>query len=172
RALKDAGVVGTEAATVRFTDILFIMGVTAAAGAGVYENDSTNRLRDQAIWLGQHLGLKRSQRVLEYKVGAWAIELLGGVSVFALDQDGVLTIPLTAELDEFLKAVIRRGAAFAAFIFPCAEPPMPWTQVDKGGLPPSNDWARRSLIARVTPSPRRRCAKQLPPARCSRFLML
>ena len=105
RALKDAGVVGTEIATVRFTDILFIMGVTAAAGAGVYENDTTNRLRDQAIWLGQHLGLRRSQRVLEYKVGAWAIEMLSGVSVFALAQDGVLTIPLTPALDEFLKAV-------------------------------------------------------------------
>jgi DNA-directed RNA polymerase len=147
RALRDAGLVGAEIVTARFTDILFIMGITAAAGDGVYENDSTNRLRDQAIWLGQHLGLKRSQRVLEFKVGAWAIDMLGGVSVFALDKDGVLTIPLTAELDGFLNAVVEAGIRNNAFIFPSAAPPEPWTQVSKGGLSSSNDWARVSLIS-------------------------
>ena len=151
RALKAAGVVGTEIDTARFTDILFIMGVTAAASDGVYENDSTNRFRDQAIWLGQHLGLKRSQRVLEFKVGAWAIQMLGDVSVFALDKDGVLTIPLTAELDEFLNAVVEAGIRNNAFIFPSAEPPQPWTQVNKGGLPPTNNWAKPSLISSYHP---------------------
>src|SRR5262249_16032193 len=66
---------------------------------------------------------------------------------FAIDEDGVLTLPLTSSLDEFLNAVVRCGVENTAFIFPSAEQPLPWTQVSKGGLPPTNDWARDSLIS-------------------------
>jgi DNA-directed RNA polymerase len=58
-----------------------------------------------------------------------------------------LTLPLTPELDEFLNAVVENGIRNNASFFPSADPPEPWTQVRKGGLPPSNDWARESLIS-------------------------
>src|SRR5207253_7076663 len=50
------------------------------------------------------------------------------------------------ELDEWLNVVVEEGIRNNAFIFPSAEPPEPWTQVSKGGLPP-NSWARVSLIS-------------------------
>jgi DNA-directed RNA polymerase, mitochondrial len=128
-------------------DHLLAMGITAAAGAGIGVNDDgIKNFRDQAIWLGQHLGLKRSQRDLEYKVGAWAINLLNELDVFDRNQDRVLTLPLTPSLDQWLNAVVEEGIRNNAFFFPCAAPPEPWTQVKKGGLSPSNDWARPSLI--------------------------
>src|SRR5262249_4191728 len=147
RALKDAGRIGTDISTGQFLDRLLVMGITAAAGDGIgVDDDGIKNLTDQAIWLGQHLGLKRPQRDLEYRVGAWAIDILND-QPFAIDEDGVLTLPLTSSLDEFLNAVVRCGVENTAFIFPSAEQPLPWTQVSKGGLPPSNDWARESLIS-------------------------
>ena len=151
RALKDAGVVGTEIATDQFIDRLIVMGITAAAGEGIgVDKDGIRNVRDQALWLGQHLGIKRSQVKLQHRVGAWAIEILND-QPFTLDENDVLTLPLTPELDEFLNAVVRHGAENAAFIFPSAEPPEPWTQVRKGGLPPTNDWAKFSLISSYHP---------------------
>jgi DNA-directed RNA polymerase len=145
RALKDAGLIGEQALMVRFIDRLLLMGVTAAADERVgADKDGIKNFRDQAIWLGQHLGLKH--RELEFKVGAWAIDTLNRLPVFAVEEDFVLTIPLTPELDEFLNAVVEDGIRNNAFFFPSAEPPAPWTQVAKGGLPPGND-ARVSLIS-------------------------
>ena len=151
RALKDAGRIGTDFATGQFLDRLMVMGITAAAGEGIgVDKDGTRTFRDQALWLGQHLGIERSQVGLQFRVGAWAIDTLND-RPFALDEDGVLTLPLTAELDEFLNAVVRQGAENAAFIFPSAELPEPWTQVSKGGLPAKNDWAKFSLISSYHP---------------------
>src|SRR5262249_49759003 len=139
RALKDAGRIGTDLATDQFLDRLMVMGITAAAGGGIGVNkDGVKTVRDQALWLGKNLRIKRSQVDVQFRVGAWAIDILND-RPFALDEDGVLTLPLTAELDEFLNAVVRIGAKNAAFIFPSAEPPEPWTQVRKGGLPATND---------------------------------
>jgi len=152
RALKDAGIVGTEIATDQFIDRLIVMGITAAAGEGIgVDKDGIRNVRDQALWLGQHLGIKRSQVKLQHRVGAWAIEILND-QPFTLDENDVLTLPLTPELDEFLNAFVRHSVENAAFIFPSAEPPEPWTQVRKGGLPPTNDWAKFSLISSYHPN--------------------
>jgi DNA-directed RNA polymerase len=148
RALKDAGLVGIDIRTDQFVDRLLGMGLTAAADERVgVDDDGIKKLRGQALWLGQHLGLSRSQRVLEFKVGAWAIDQLRTLPVFALDEDRVLTLRLTTGLYEWLKSVVEDGVRSNAFFFPSAEPPEPWTQVSKGGLSPSNDWARVSLIS-------------------------
>jgi DNA-directed RNA polymerase len=147
RALKDAGRMGEQAQTDRFTDRLLTLGIIAAADERVgLDKDGTKNFRDQAIWLGQHVGLKRPQRVLEFKVGAWAIEMLTGLSVFVRDGGGLLDIPLTPQLDEFLNVVVETGIWNNAFFFPSTDPPEPWKQVSRGGLSPSNDWARVSLI--------------------------
>jgi DNA-directed RNA polymerase len=127
-------------------DVMLSNGITAAAADGIgVDETGIKKFRDQAIWLGQHLGLKRPQRDLEYKIGAWAINMLNGLPVFAR-EDGVLTLPLTPSLDQWLNAVVEHGIRNNAFFFPSAEPPEPWTQVRKGGLPP-NAWQRVSLIS-------------------------
>jgi hypothetical protein len=102
RALKDADRIGEQAKTERFIDHLLAMGINAAADPRVgRDKDGIKNFRDQALWLGQHLGLKRPPRFLEFKVGAWAIEMLSGLSVFAInDDDGLLDIPLTDQLDD------------------------------------------------------------------------
>src|SRR5262249_59396074 len=98
------------------------MGITAAADERVgLDKDGIKNFRDQAIWLGQHVGLKRPQRILEFKVGAWVIEMLNGLSIFVLKDDGVLDIPLTDPLDEFLNVVVVEGIGRNAFFFPAAE---------------------------------------------------
>jgi hypothetical protein len=127
-------------------DVMLANGITAAGGDGIgVDDDGIKNFRDQAIWLGQHLGLKRPQRDLEYKVGAWAINMLNGLPVFDR-EDRVLTLPLTPSLDQWLNAVVEDGIRNKAFFVPSAEPPEPWTQVNKGGLPP-NPWQRVSLIS-------------------------
>ena len=147
RALKDAGLVGEQARTALLVDRLLTVGITAAAGDGIgVDKDGIKNFRDQAIWLGQHLGLKRRDVTWSSRVGAWAIDMLNDLPVFALDEDFVLTLPLTPELDEFLNVVVEQGIRNNAFVFPSAEPPELWTQVSKGGLPP-NAWARISLIS-------------------------
>jgi hypothetical protein len=148
RALKDAGRIGEQAQTDRFIDLLLTMGITAVADERVgLDKDGIKNFRDQAIWLGQHVGLKRPQRILEFKVGAWAIKMLIGLPIFDLKDDGLLDIPLTDPVDEFLNAVVVEGIRSNAFFFPSIEPPEPWEQVSEGGLSPSNDSARVSLIS-------------------------
>ena len=128
-------------------DVMLANGITAAAGEGIgTDDDGIKNFRDQAIWLGQHSGLKRPQRDLEYKIGAWAINMLNALPVFTRGEDRVLTLPLTPSLDQWLNAVVEDGIRNNAFFFPSAEPPEPWTQVGKGGLPP-NPWQRVSLIS-------------------------
>jgi DNA-directed RNA polymerase len=148
RALKDAGRIGERAQTDRLIDLLLAMGITAAHDERVgLDKDRIKNFRDQAIWLGQQI-LKRPQRIVEYKVGAWAIEMLNGLPVFARNDAGLLTIPLTAPLDEFLNDVVYAGTCNSAFLLPAAERPAPWKQVSQGGLSSSsNAWARVSLIS-------------------------
>jgi len=130
RALKDADLVGEQAQTALFIDRLLTMGITAAAGYGIgVDDDGIKNFRDQAIWLGQHLGLRRSQRALEFRAGAWALDRLNGLPVFARDEEDVLTIPLTPGLDEFLNAVVEAGIRNDAFLFPLGQQPEPWTRL-------------------------------------------
>src|SRR5262249_6159414 len=122
RALKDAGRIGTDFATGQFLDRLMVMGITAAAGEGIgVDDDGIKNRTDQAIWLGQHLGLKRPQRDLEYRVGAWAIDILNGLPIFTRNRNHVLDLPLTPKVDEFLNSVVRHGVLNSAFFFPCSD---------------------------------------------------
>src|SRR5262249_40878412 len=159
RALKDAGRIGTDLATDQFLDRLMVMGITAAAGDGIGVNkDGVKTVRDQALWLRKQLRLKRLQSGMSFPVGAWAVYILKDQTL--ADEHGVLTLPLTPELDEFLNAVVEEGIRNNAFFFPSAEPPEPWTQVDKGGLPP-NAWQRVSLISSYHPKSEKAVSKAI-----------
>jgi hypothetical protein len=57
-------------------------------GWGTNRQGHAIRRKYQAGWFGQHLGLKRPSRDLEFRVGAWAIDLLND-QPFAIDKDGV-----------------------------------------------------------------------------------
>ena len=124
-------------------DRLLTMGVTAAAGDGVgVDKAGIKNFRDQAIWLGEHLAPGRGvDRDLQFKAGEWAIHILSQLPIFAY-EDGVLTLPLTPELDDWLNEFVRHGYETQFFLWPTADQPEPWTQVSSGGLPASNDWAR------------------------------
>jgi DNA-directed RNA polymerase, mitochondrial len=127
-------------------DRLLVMGITAAAGDGIgVDKDGVKNFRDQALWLGQNLVPNCKSRELEFKVGAWSIDMLCGLPVFAI-EDGVLTLPLTPSLDEWLNEAVERGLQSCPFIWPLAEAPQSWTQVSKGGLSPDH-WARPSFIS-------------------------
>jgi len=165
RALKDAGCIGTDLSTEQFLDRLMVMGITAAADDGIgVDDDGIKNFADQAIWFGQHLGLKRPSRDLEFRIGAWAIDLLND-QPFVVDRNGVLTLPLTPELDEFLNVVVKDGIRLL-------------NRRSRGRKSGRADCLRamigrgNRLLADIAVMPRTRCAKRLAHARCSRFSML
>ena len=43
--------------------------------------------------------------------------------------------------------MVQRGYESQFFLWPTADQPEPWSQVSKGGLPASNNWARATLIS-------------------------
>ena len=132
----------------RLVDRLMELGTTAAAGDGIgVDRDGIKNFRDQAIWLGEHLARRGVGRDLESKAGGWAISILARLSPPFAFEDGVLTLPLTPELDEWLNEVVRHGYQSQFFLWPTADKAEPWTQVSSGGLPASNDWARATLIS-------------------------
>src|SRR5262249_19764210 len=171
RALRAAGRIGTELSTDQFLDRLMVMGITAAADDVIgVDDDGIKNFTDQAIWFGQHLGLKRPSRDLEFRVGAWAIDLLND-QPFAIDKDGVLTLPLTPELDEFLNAVVEDGICNNASFFPSAERPEPGRKFARADCPRAMIGRGNRSLAGIAVMPRTRCAKRSAQARCSRSML-
>ena len=124
------------------------MGITAAAGDRIgVDEDGIKNFRDQAIWLGEHLAWRANDRDVQFKAGEWAISILARLSPPFAFEDGVLTLPLTPDLDDFLDSVVQRGYESQFFLWPTADQPEPWSQVSKGGLSASNNWVRASLIS-------------------------
>jgi DNA-directed RNA polymerase len=64
--------------------------------------------------------------------------------VFALDGEVLI---LAADVNDFLDDVLARETANNPLLSPIDTPPIPWTQVSKGGLP-ADHWARRPLVDR------------------------
>jgi DNA-directed RNA polymerase len=81
---------------------------------------------------------------LAVKVGEWGVQMLLTLPIFKF-EGGLLTLPMTDDLIDFLAEVIMRGAAEHPYLFPSGTPPRPWTGVRAGCLPP-DDWARPPLI--------------------------
>jgi hypothetical protein len=124
------------------------MGITVAAGDGIgVDDDGIKSFPNQVIWLGEHITDRVNDRDLQFRAGQWAIQILARLPIFTKDEDDVLTLPLTPELDDFLDGVVQRGYEGQFFLWPTADEPEPWSQVSKGGLPASNNWARVSLIS-------------------------
>ena len=157
RALKDVDL-----------DRLLVMGITAAAGDGIgVDKEGVRNFRDQALWLGHHLKPNRKSRQLEFKLGAWGIDLLSELPVFALEDDGALSLPLTAALDDWLNETVERGLQSCPFIWPLADAPQPWIQVSRGGLSPQTIGRGLRSSAATSSLLRMPCGKRLRPAKSS-----
>ena len=128
---------------------LLIAGVSACYAPDLGSNsDGQKNFRDIAFWIGRNLGHRGE---LGLKVGAWGVDMLLSLPIFALVEGDVLDIPLTEPLDAFLNDVVERGTKANPLLSPLLTPPEPGTQVRKGGLPPDH-WANVPLIREHHPS--------------------
>ena len=128
---------------------LLLAGITACADDELGADDEGQKnFRDQALWIGRNFGLRGETA---FKVGAWGIDVLQALPLFALAEGDVLFMPETGRLTDFLADVIDRGARSNPLLSPLLTPPEPWTQVRSGGLP-ADHWANVPLIREHHPS--------------------
>jgi DNA-directed RNA polymerase, mitochondrial len=128
---------------------LLIAGVSVCYAADLGSDaDGQKNFRDIALWIGRNLGQKGE---LGFRAGAWGVDMLLSLPIFALVDGDVLDIPLTERLDAFLNDVVERGVKANPLLSPLLTPPEPWTQVRKGGLP-TDHWANVPLIREHHPS--------------------
>ena len=119
------------------------------AGISVTEGNKlgTNRETGEKTFLHQadFIGRNFGQRGLAgLRIGEWAFNMLLSLpNVFALDQTDALE--LTADANDFLEEVLWQTVDNNPLLYPVTEPPLDWTQVNKGALP-ADHWARVSLI--------------------------
>jgi hypothetical protein len=144
RALKDIKI---DDLTLR----LLTAGITVCHGndLGVDDDDQKN-FRDIALWIARNLFPTRD-RELALKVGVWGINGLCKLPIFELGDDDVLVLVLSDCLDALLDDVLLHAIKTNPLLAPSADPPQPWTQVRRGGLP-SGHWAQPSLIRDHHPS--------------------
>jgi hypothetical protein len=143
RALK-----GADDPTLAFR--LLTAGVTVCANdeLGVDDDDQKN-YRDIALCIGRCLNQKKGELAL--KVGGWGAKMLvtSLPTLFAFDDDQVLTLLLPDDLDDFLNGVVECAAKGSPYLLPFATPPEPWTQYWRGGLTADCSWARHKIEAAV-----------------------
>ena len=96
-----------------------------------------------AIVIGRSFGVREDDDELALKVGAWGINMLLTLTVFALDGE---ILVLTRDAYHLFDEVLAEAAANNPLLSPTQTAPTPWTQVSKGGLP-ADHWARRPLVA-------------------------
>jgi hypothetical protein len=120
---------------------LLVAGINVAAAddIGVDRKTGEKTYLDIALWLGRHFG-ERGE--IGFKVGAWAIDLLSRLPCFDT-ANGILI--LTAPVADFFDAVMAEEVKNRPLLTPRLEPPTPWTQFHRGGLPPDH-WAKISLV--------------------------
>jgi hypothetical protein len=120
---------------------LLVAGISVSEPGelGADDNGEQN-FRDQARWIGRNLG---QQRKLGLKVGAWGINMLQSLPVFALDTGDVLR--MTSSADALMDDVLDRAVRANPLLTPLTTPPDDWTGVRKGGLP-AGHWANVPLI--------------------------
>jgi DNA-directed RNA polymerase, mitochondrial len=112
------------------------------------DEDGEKNFRDITLWIGRNLGIGRKyirQLQLVVKVGAWGALMLTTLPVFTFEGDRILTLTLTADIDELMNEAIIRAYKSNPYLSPFATPPEPWTQVRKGVLPVDH-WAHVPLI--------------------------
>jgi DNA-directed RNA polymerase len=120
---------------------LLVAGINVAAAddLGIDRKTGEKTYLDIALWLGGHFG-ERGE--VGFRVGAYAIDLLSRLPCFDI-KDGILI--LTEPVADFFDAVMAEEVKNHPLLTPRLEPPTPWTQFHRGGLPPDH-WAKISLV--------------------------
>jgi len=159
RALKDIKI---DDLTLR----LLTAGITVCHGndLGVDDDDQKN-FRDIALWIARNLFPTRD-RELALKVGVWGINGLCKLPIFELGDDDVLVLVLSDCLDALLDDVLLHAIKTNPLLAPSADPPQPWTQVRRGGLPSGHGHSLR-LSAITIRRLRMQPATQSAPVECS-----
>jgi DNA-directed RNA polymerase len=136
-------------------DLLAIgMNVGASDRLGADRKTGNKTYRDTAEVIGNNLVPHCRERKLRIKVGDWGIERLRKLPIFSLLSDlGPMaeglsrwqetngfdanpdTLVLTAEFGDVLGDFMVEQIIKKPLLSPMFEPPLPWTQVNKGGVP-------------------------------------
>jgi DNA-directed RNA polymerase, mitochondrial len=115
-------------------DLLFA-GLTIGVG------DEPIACGNALSWIGRVLGYQRETAL---RVGDWGRRMLLQLPIFVL-EDGLPTLQLTDDIDNLLTNAIANAASARPLLLPTAEPPVPWTQVNRGATPPDH-WAQPPLV--------------------------
>jgi DNA-directed RNA polymerase len=119
-------------------------GITVCADEAFGADDDGERnFTDIALWIGRNFPCKEDTE-LELEVGAWGMCLLETLPIFTRNADDAVLM-MTAEADEIMEDVLSELTKDNPLLRPLTEPPVPWTQVDCGGLP-SDYWPRVHLV--------------------------
>jgi hypothetical protein len=122
---------------------LLIAGITVCADDQGTDRYGRKNYRDIALFISDNLGQEQNEQ--GFRVGVWGVEMLSNLPLFDRDDDDLLTLPLTVSLDGFLNDVLGRVVKSNPLLLPLDTPPVPWTQVNRGGLP-STHWAQVPLV--------------------------
>src|SRR5262245_6677858 len=85
------------------------------------DDDGVKNFRATAEWIGRNLGQQRGE--LGIKVGAWGINRLIELPIFALDVGDILK--LTASADDIMDEALAHALKNNTFLSPLTEPPQP-----------------------------------------------
>jgi Autographiviridae RNA polymerase len=134
------------------------IGLTICASdrLGIDRKTGNKTYIDIAEAIARNLIPQCRDRKLRIKIGDWAIERLRTLPIFALEGD---ILVLTTELGKVLGEFLVEEIVNKPLLSPMFEPPVPWTQVSKGGVPgysislvsghhPKTEAAWRHAIAR------------------------
>jgi hypothetical protein len=121
---------------------LLAAGISVCCDQGLgADRDGVKTYRDIALWIGRNCCSSRDVEI-RFRVGVWGIKRLIGLPVFKLDFDHVDVLTMTADAGDMMDDALARTVVNNALLSPLTEPPVPWTQVRKGGLPPDHFAAR------------------------------
>jgi DNA-directed RNA polymerase, mitochondrial len=118
-------------------------GITVCADNDFGTDAGDRNFTNIALWIGRNFPCKESTE-LELDVGSWGMCLLEMLPIFWRDPDDHVLM-MTPEADEIMEGVLTELTKDNPLLRPMTEPPVPWTQVDRGGLP-SDYWPRVRLV--------------------------
>jgi DNA-directed RNA polymerase len=123
--------------------------LNAGISVAVYDKLGANKrgkkdIYDILSFVAYQLAPKCKDRRLLPKIGSWGVEMLRTLPIFEVDGE---VLVLSGDLNDFMDDVFVQAIRANPLLYPLREPPTPWTQVNKGGLPPDH-WAHGiSLIS-------------------------
>ena len=124
---------------------LLAAGISVCCDHGLgADRNGVKTFRDIALWIGRNLCSSREVEI-QFEVGVWGIKRLIGLPVFKLDFDHVDVLTMTVGVGDLMNDALARTVINNPLLSPLTAPPVPWTQVRKGGLPPDH-WAKVCLV--------------------------